>query len=187
MPRPFGEWPAPRHVWKRAISIASGPSLCIEDTLLAQSTGWPLITVNSGTIVALSCDIDINDKDKTVELGSWPTRQLQKAGVRSSPVMFAINLTGCPVGKISAVFNGKGDSSDNSLLALSEDSTAKNVAIEIQDKNHKRVPLGQSAPYIQVNANGDARLQFYANYFIPANSPTAGSANSGATFTINYE
>ncbi|WP_434462176.1 hypothetical protein ACMV5L_01750 [Serratia plymuthica] len=43
--------------WKRAICVASGPSLCREDVLLAQSAGWPLIAVNSSWEAVPECDV----------------------------------------------------------------------------------------------------------------------------------
>ncbi|WP_430673360.1 fimbria assembly protein [Klebsiella aerogenes] len=140
-----------------------------------------------GTIVDLGCDINISDKNKIVNLGSWSTHQLRKTGDRSSSVSFTISLTGCPNGEVSAKFNGVGDLQDSSLLAINKDSSARNVAIEILDGSKKRVPLGDSSHNIHVDGNGNARLQFYANYYVLSNNPTAGSANSDAVFTINYE
>lgn len=43
--------------WQRAICIASGPSLCREDVLLAQSAGWPIIAVNSSWEAVPECNI----------------------------------------------------------------------------------------------------------------------------------
>ncbi len=171
---------------KKAASFAVLSALSLVGVARAEILGETNIKL-SGTIVAFSCNIDINDKNKSVDLGSWPTLQLNKAGDRSPPRMFTLSLTGCPAGNLFAVFNGKQEASEGSLLALSDSSTAQKVAIEIQDESHKRIPLGHAAPSVTVDSNGDARLLFYAGYFILADNPVAGSANADATFTINYE
>lgn len=51
-----------------------------------------------GTIVDFTCVADTGDSDKTVALGSWPTKQLKTTGSRTQPMPFTLKLKGCPPG-----------------------------------------------------------------------------------------
>src|SRR5690606_32594880 len=84
-----------------------------------------------GNIVDFTCVAEGSDSDKTVSLGTWPTKQLNTTGSRTQAVPFTLKLTGCPPGAASITFSGKADGSDNSLLALNDASAASNVAVEI--------------------------------------------------------
>jgi minor fimbrial subunit len=75
---------------------------------------------------------------------------------------------------------------DGELLALNETSRASNVAIEIRDRDKTRLPLRQASQEVSVDAEGNAVLQFYANYIATANNPQPGRADADATFVINY-
>lgn len=140
-----------------------------------------------GTVTAPTCNISAEDKNKTVELGDWATKQLNKAGDTSVPVAFSLALTGCPVGTLTTVFTGDGSPDDNTLLALTRDSTASGVAIEIQDGEHKRIPLGPPGIQSKTDSEGNAVLAFYADYVVVTDAVSPGSANADATFTVLYE
>jgi minor fimbrial subunit len=51
-----------------------------------------------GNIVDFTCVAEGNDSDKTVTLGTWPTKQLSTTGSRTQPMPFTLKLTGCPPG-----------------------------------------------------------------------------------------
>jgi type 1 fimbria pilin len=78
----------------------------------------------SGNIVDFTCVAEGSDSDKTVTLGTWPTKQLSTTGSRTQPMPFTLKLTGCPPGAASITFSGKADGSNNGLLALNDASTA---------------------------------------------------------------
>jgi minor fimbrial subunit len=48
------------------------------------------------------------------------------------------------------------------------------------------LPLRQASQEVSVDAEGNAVLQFYANYIATANNPQPGRADADATFVINY-
>ncbi|MGC6061433.1 fimbrial protein [Enterobacter kobei] len=140
-----------------------------------------------GTVTAPTCNISAEDKNKTVDLGNWATKQLNKTGDTSIPVAFSLTLTGCPVGTLTTVFTGDGSPDDSTLLALTKDSTASGVAIEIQDGEHNRIPLGPPGIQSKTDSEGNAELAFYADYVVVTDSVSPGSANADATFTVFYE
>lgn len=139
-----------------------------------------------GNIVDFTCVAEGSDSDKTVTLGTWPTKQLSTAGSRTQPVPFTLKLTGCPPGSASITFSGKAEGSDNSLLALNDASAARNVAVEIRDRDKTRLALQQASQAVAVDAGGNAELSFYANYIATADNPQPGRADADATFMINY-
>ncbi len=139
-----------------------------------------------GNIVDFTCVAEGSDSDKTVPLGTWPTKQLSAAGSRTQAMPFSIKLTGCPPGSASVTFSGKADGSDSSLLALNEASAASSVAVEIRDKDKTRLALQQASQEVAVDAEGKAELLFYANYIATADNPQPGKADADATFMINY-
>lgn len=139
-----------------------------------------------GNIVDFTCVAEGSDSDKTVTLGTWPTKQLSTTGSRTQPMPFTLKLTGCPPGAASITFSGKADGSNNGLLALNDASTASNVAVEIRDADKTRLALQEASQSVAVDAQGNATLSFYANYIATADNPQPGRADADATFMINY-
>ena len=140
----------------------------------------------SGNIVDFTCVAEGNDSDKTVTLGTWPTKQLSSTGSRTQPIPFTLKLTDCPPGAASITFSGKADGSNNGLLALNDASTASRVAVEIRDADKTRLALQQASQPVTIDAQGNAVLSFYANYIATADNPQPGQADADATFMINY-
>jgi minor fimbrial subunit len=138
-----------------------------------------------GNVVDLSCAAAPGDADKTVQLGRWATKQLATAGSTSSLVPFSLRLMGCPPGSVSITFSGRA-ASVPSLLALDDGSSAGNVAVEIRDGDRQRLALASESQDVVVDNDGNATLQFFANYIAISDNVTAGSANADATFMINY-
>lgn len=139
-----------------------------------------------GNIVDFTCVAEGSDSDKSVTLGTWPTKQLSTTGSRTQAMPFSLKLTGCPPGAASVTFSGKTDTHDPELLALNDASQASNVAVEIRDRDKTRLPLQQASQDVVVDAQGNAVLDFYANYIATANNPQPGRADADATFMINY-
>ncbi|MGL4724454.1 MAG: fimbria assembly protein [Scandinavium sp.] len=156
------------------------------------STVWadtPLGEINielTGNVVDYTCVAEGSDSDKSVELGRWASKQLRQTGSTTSLTPFTLSLTGCPPGAASITFAGKADDSDPSLLSLNASSTASRVAVEIRDSDRRRLPLQHASREVVVDAQGNATLQFFANYIATAENPQAGSADADATFAINY-
>ena len=141
--------------------------------LLWSSSGWavdPLGTINinlHGNVVDFSCTVNTADKDKTVDLGRWPTTQLLSAGDTTALVPFSLRLEGCPPGSVAILFTGT-PASDTNLLALDDPA------------------LGEASPTEEVDANGNVTLNFFANYRALASGVRPGVAKADAIFMINY-
>ncbi|MCU6669242.1 fimbria assembly protein [Enterobacteriaceae bacterium H4N4] len=139
-----------------------------------------------GNIVDFTCVAEGSDSSKAVPLGTWPTKQVATSGSRTQAIPFSLKLTGCPPGSASITFSGDADTTDSQLLALNDVSQARNVAVEILDRDKTRLPLQQASREVNVDAEGNAELAFYANYIATANNPQPGRADADATFMINY-
>lgn len=158
-------------------------------TTLTVQAQTPLGEINielRGNVVDFTCVAEVGDSNKTVQLGRWPTKQLQQAGNTTQEVPFTLKLTGCPPGAASITFSGTPDTQDSTLLGLNGNSQASRVAVEIRDKDRTRLPLEQASQDVVVDALGNATLQFFANYIAMANDPQPGVADADATFMINY-
>ncbi len=51
-----------------------------------------------GNVVDFTCAVVAGDSNKSVNLGTWPTKQLHAAGDATQPVAFSLKLEGCPAG-----------------------------------------------------------------------------------------
>lgn len=142
-----------------------------------------------GAITDDACTIVNNMTNPlTVTLGTVSSGAFTAAGTTAAPTKFTLALKSCPSSVISATvkFDGIADNNENTLLALTQDAgVAKNVGIQLMDKNYAVVPLyTASSSYPLVT--GDNSLDFIARYYATAVPVTAGPANSTSNFTIVY-
>jgi minor fimbrial subunit len=170
----------------RILLAAMAVALTPTSGALAANALGEINIVLYGNIVDFTCVAEGSDSDKSVTLGTWPTKQLSTTGSRTQAMPFTLKLTGCPPGAASVTFSGKVDPRDPELLALNDASQASNVAVEIRDRDKARLPLQQASQDVVVDAQGNAVLDFYANYIATANNPQPGRADADATFMINY-
>ncbi|HAK5457167.1 TPA: fimbria assembly protein [Salmonella enterica] len=138
-----------------------------------------------GNVVDFTCAVVAGDSNKSVNLGTWPTKQLHAAGDATQPVSFSLKLEGCPLGSASITFSGT-PAPGTALLALADTAMAQKLAIEIRDGDQRRLPLEQASKAVDIDNNGNATLKFYANYIALADGVQPGLANADATFLINY-
>lgn len=158
----------------------------ISETVQANS---PLGEVNielRGIVVDYSCYVETGEGNKTVQLGTWPVKQLRTVGNTTQSMPFTLKLNGCPPGSASITFSGKQARGNPGLLALSDTSSATNVAVELLNNDKSRLPLETASEDVAVDANGNATLTFFARYIAIAQEPQAGGADADATFMINY-
>lgn len=160
-------------------------STLISPFCLAESSLGEINIELRGNVVDFTCAVIAGDSNKTVELGSWPTKQLRTTGDTTQPVPFSLKLEGCPPGSASMTFSGT-PAPGTSLLALDDAVMAQKVAIEIRDSGRARLPLEQASPPVSIDENGNATLTFFANYIALADGVQPGRAKADATFMINY-
>ena len=138
-----------------------------------------------GNVVDFTCAVIASDSNKSVELGTWPTKQLQTSGDTTQPVAFTLKLEGCQPGSASITFSGT-PAPGTTLLALDDAVMAQKVAIELHDSDRTRLPLEQASQTVGIDENGNATLTFFANYIALAAGVQPGIARADATFMINY-
>ncbi|AFJ46898.1 fimbrial protein [Shimwellia blattae] len=163
--------------------------------LLGTSTtasGAELARINiriGANLVANTCAVSNVSQNMTVNLGEWAAKQFLVTKT-SQPVRFIVQLENCGAAArgVAVTFKGATTTRDTSLLALNRASTASNVGIAILDKDLRRLTPGQPSPRYPINLPlpaGGVPLVFYGQY-VATGPVTPGSANSEATFELNY-
>ncbi|MFN3070504.1 fimbrial protein [Serratia sp. J2] len=161
-------------------------------------------TVNA-TIIRSECVLPATSKQISVYMGNVSISKLKPAGTEGSLLQsFQIPLTDCISGSYPSVSNNYFTSSyvnlslsgnsgstiidtDKGILGLNSKSTATGVAVQIlQTGSNKPMTLGRSVQMKRVT-DGSMSIDFDARYIRTNDSPTAGSANASATFTITYK
>lgn len=164
-------------------------------------------TVNGGTIefkgelVNAACAVATTQK--TVPMGQFRTASFTAVGSVSGAVPFDIELVGCDssVGgnpnttpptpsSVQIGFTGVVDTTATNALAIAQGAgDAKGVALRILDKTGAPVALnGTSTPGSSTDLmNGNMKIPFQAQYVSTLATPTAGTANATAIFTVTYQ
>ncbi|NLU17061.1 MAG: fimbrial protein [Serratia liquefaciens] len=170
--------------------IAVGVFATLTGTSLAHADLGSINLSMTATLVANSCEVSPDSKDKTVDMGTWASKQFASTPTLP-PVRFTLNLENCGAGasNVAVTFNGTADTSDSTLLALnSGGGAATKVGIAILDKDRNRIPLGQPGPLMPLTPNAaNVSLVFYSQYVATGGQVTTGAANADATFTLDYQ
>lgn len=153
----------------------------------------------TGTITDASCETHIGSltggSNETVDLGIVPVSSFSGVGSTAAQGAGSTNvkifLTECPAGtptQATLKFDGAYYNGDNSYLALDSGSTASGVAILLSNPSGNALKLGEpSEPFtLNVGTGSSTALNFKAAYIQRETTISAGTANSSATFTINY-
>lgn len=159
-------------------------------TIYAQDIKLDAVNLTlSGNITEKTCGVLNTEQDKKIELGTIRLGKGMFKGDRSPRVQIPFAVSSCPAnGLVTITFTGTNDTVDNQLLAIDNvPKKAKNVAIEISDIDKKRVVLGQKSVPIKADANGNASLIFYANYFVTKDEAEPGVGNAKMQFSVQYE
>lgn len=158
----------------------------------AQNHNLRLDSINltlSGVVTEKTCGVLSTEQDKYISLGSIRVGQSMLKGDRSPRVPINFEMSSCPAnGSVTITFTGNKDSIDTELLAIDNIANkAKNVAIEITDKNKIRVALDKKSQPISTDSHGNTSAVFYANYFVTQGAADVGKANAKMQFSIEYE
>ncbi|WP_447878765.1 fimbrial protein [Serratia fonticola] len=142
------------------------------------------------TLVSNACSVSTDSIDKTVNLGIWAIKQFLETPTPSPLVRFTINLEDCGPGAsgVKLSWDGTAHSGNNGLFALTSGSTATNVGVELLDWSRNRIAPGYTTLAYVLTANASSvSIPFYARYVRAGSAAvTAGTANSMATFTLDY-
>ncbi|GGL24817.1 adhesin [Pseudomonas brenneri] len=146
--------------------------------------------IMTATLVTDSCEVSADSQSIVVNMGSWAAKQFTGAGQSVTPTRFVINLENCTNLKkgVSLTFNGIADATDPTLLAISEQGAAQNIAIAILDQDRTQIPLGQTIAVTGLGSTSQsASMVFFSQYRATAARVIPGKANADATFTLSYE
>ena len=154
------------------------------------------VTVNlNGGILAQSCNVSSQDLTKNVNFPDLNPGDFSQAGATSAEQPVSIFLNQCTgnVANLSYQFTGEGDTTDPTLLkvtgkgGVSEDILATGLAIEILDKNKKKIALNAIQPLNEIISSATYTLNFYLRYKSTSNDVGSGDASSIVYLDIFYE
>ncbi|WP_151803880.1 fimbrial protein [Acinetobacter bereziniae] len=175
---------------KYMISVLSIFYLACAQTTYAQDLKLDAINLTlSGKVTEKTCGVLSTAQDKKIELGTIRLGKDMNKDDRSPRVQIPFDVSSCPAnGLVTITFTGTNDTVDTQLLAIDNvPKKAKNVAIEISDKDKNRVVLGTKSKPITADANGNASLMFYANYIVTKDTAEPGIGNAKMQFSVQYE
>ncbi|WP_333012604.1 fimbrial protein [Kluyvera sichuanensis] len=146
-----------------------------------------------GTVVDAACAVSADTADQVVQLDQVKldtfTAKDSAAGQKKP---FTIELVDCDTStytQASVTFNGNAAGSDEAgvLANTAGAGSATGIGIQIYDNTGAALDLGtESATTKLINGNGNT-LNFSADYYQTADTVTAGSVDTTATFNITYQ
>lgn len=155
-------------------------------------------TINfTGKITDQTCKISSpNGKDLTVTLPTVAASSLSTVGEVAGRVQFAINLSGCKEGQVATYFEPGAtvDLNSGRLNNQAADNAAKDVQIQLLGDNLNFLPVlpydGQQAQansqWVPVSKDGNANLNYYAEYYATGAKVTAGAVSTSVKYTLIY-
>lgn len=155
-------------------------------------------TVNfTGSVTDTACVVDMGGTNVlAVQMGKISKSSFTVAGTVAAATKFTLQLKSCPSATTATVkFDGIAANGDDKVLALTTGTgVATGLGIQLSDKSGAVLPLAtNSTSYTLLKKDLTATppadvndLVFTARYISTAAAVTAGSANSTATFSINY-
>ena len=153
------------------------------------SEGRKSFLVSSTAINLAAC----STANVMVDLGSHKQSNFKGIGSTTPAADVNIGLSSCPAGlnaiqyqftPLTAILDGS-----NGVLALSADSTATGIGVQVKDRNGS--PLKFNTPYTLANydktTGGTYTIPLTASYYQTSSPVKPGTANSLLTFTMSYQ
>ncbi len=129
----------------------------------------------------------------TVDMGSVKQSAFTGVGSTTPAVAFKVGVNACPAGLNSIQYqfipvNAVLDST-NGVLALSSDSTASGIGLQLKDSSGKALKYNSQYTLTSYSSatGGTYTIPLTANYYQTSASVTPGSANAVLTFTMTYQ
>lgn len=149
----------------------------------------------TGTIVASSCDVDTSSANQDVTIGQFSPADFPTVGTTTAAAKFNIKLKDCSAGITGSkvLFSGTSDSSDPTLLALSntgkgtEGKMATGIGVQILDANQNPVSINNTDSNVYPLVEGNNVLDFYLRYKSTKTDVTAGDATAVMYFDMKYQ
>lgn len=145
----------------------------------------------TGNIVSNTCNISVDDREKTVDMGVVSSKQFLDGSTTAFPKGFTLTLVDCgPAASAMTVgFQGTEDSSRHDLLAIDTGGgSATGMGIALLDDNKNQIPINTRTTRYAIEPDAQKMvLQFYAQYTANGTAVKAGAANAMATFDFIYD
>lgn len=154
------------------------------------------VTVHlNGGVLAQSCNVSSNDLIKNINFPDLNPGDFKSIGSTSIEQSVSVRLENCTgnVNNMSYQFSGEADIDDPSLLKISgKGETSENIissglAIEILNKNKKKIALNSKVTLDDIITSSTYNLIFYLRYKSTTNNVSSGDASSVVYLDIYYE
>ncbi|MGU3525053.1 fimbrial protein [Enterobacteriaceae bacterium C23F] len=152
---------------------------------VTSSSGVEILDVyaSSFTVTVPACTV--NSYDKSVDLGLAYTNKLKAVGTTTNPVPFTINMT-CANSALSPTVTFSADTDASNATVLKNTGSATGIGVQLLYGSSIITP-GTAMPLGTVTSTAATDYSFTAQLFQLAETVTAGSIQSSATFTVDYE
>ncbi|MBG0625894.1 fimbrial protein [Enterobacter quasiroggenkampii] len=148
-----------------------------------------------GTIIGESCDVDVNSKEQTVDLGDFDASEFPVPGTTSPEKAFTIDLNNCSraIQGTKVWFSGTPDSNNPDLLALSDTGKgtatemATGVGVELLNAELNPIKINNVESAIYPLKQGDNSLTFNLRYKSTLPAVTPGNATAIMYFDLLYQ
>ena len=169
----------------------------ISSAMAALPTSGSSSTVQGGTVefegsvVDAACAVTADTSNQIVNMGQVRLAALTgKDSVANQKTPFSIKLADCDTtvaSQASVTFDGNAAAGEAGVLDnTSGAGSAAGVGIQIYDKDGSALDLGTASQAVTL-IDGDNTLNFSADYYQTADTATAGSVDTTATFNVTYQ
>ena len=157
-----------------AMVMAGGISSAMAATSGSSSTVQGGTVEFKGSVVDAACAVTADTTNQIVNMGQVRLASFTgKDSVANQKTPFSIKLADC-------------DTTIASQASVTFDGNAAGVGLQIYDKDGSALDLGTASQAVTL-IDGDNTLNFSADYYQTADTATAGSVDTTATFNVTYQ
>jgi type 1 fimbria pilin len=174
-----------------AMVMAGGISSAMAATSGSSSTVQGGTVEFKGSVVDAACAVTADTTNQLVNMGQVKLSAFTgKDSVANQKTPFTIKLADCDTtiaSQASVTFDGNAAAGEAGVLDnTSGAGNAAGVGIQIYDKDGSALDLGTASQAVTL-IDGDNTLNFSADYYQTADTATAGSVDTTATFNVTYQ
>jgi type 1 fimbria pilin len=174
-----------------AMVMAGGISSAMAATSGSSSTVQGGTVEFKGSVVDAACAVTADTTNQVVNMGQVRLAAFTgKDSVANQKTPFTIKLADCDTtiaSQASVTFDGNAAAGEAGVLDnTSGAGNAAGVGIQIYDKDGSALDLGTASQAVTL-IDGDNTLNFSADYYQTADTATAGSVDTTATFNVTYQ
>lgn len=148
-----------------------------------------------GTIIGESCEVEVNSKEQTVDLGAFDISEFPATGTTTPEKAFTIDLKNCSraIQGTKIWFSGMPDTNNSDLLALSDTGKgtagemATGIGVELFNAGMNPIKINNTESEIYPLKQGDNSLTFNLRYKSTLPEVTTGNATAIMYFDLLYQ